>query len=145
MVRNKEKLARQFTEALPFCKALGMKVVNSGPAMAELSMPYHEDLMGDPDTGVIAGGAVYALIDTCAGVAIFMHPETTTTTATIDLRIDYMRPATPEQNLLARAEVYKATRSVAFVRVTAWDDDRENAVAIATGTFTFQRPQEAAQ
>lgn len=137
---NKEKMARQFTEALPFCKALGMRVEETGPAMAVLSMPYDPVIIGDPDTGVVHGGAVFALMDTCAGVAIFLHPESTMTTATIDLRVDYMRSATPGQRIFTKAEVYKVTRSVAFLRATAWDNDSENAVATATGAFTFERP-----
>jgi uncharacterized protein (TIGR00369 family) len=137
---NKEKMARQFTEALPFCKALGMRIEEVAPSMATVSMPYSTDIIGDPDTGVVHGGAVFALMDTCAGVAIFMHPDSTMTTATIDLRVDYMRSATPGQRIFTRAEVYKVTRSVAFLRATAWDDDCENAVATATGAFTFERP-----
>ncbi len=139
---KKQKMAKQFTEALPYCKALGMQVEEAGAAMAILSMPYNPATIGDPDTGVVHGGAVFSLMDTCAGVAIFMHPESTMTTATIDLRVDYMRSATPGQKIYAKAEVYKVTRSVAFLRATAWDDDRENLLATATGAFTFERPEE---
>lgn len=141
-MNTKEKMARKFTEALPFCNALKMRIEETGPAMAVLSMPYDEAIIGDPDTGVVHGGAVSALMDTCAGAAIFMHPDSTMSTATIDLRIDYMRSATPGQRIFARAEVYKATRTVAFLRATAWDDDADNAVATATGAFTFDRPKD---
>jgi len=141
MGSKKQAMAKQFTEALPFCKALKMHLEEAGEGMAILSMPYNPDMIGDPDTGVIHGGAVFALMDTCAGVAIFMHSESTMTTATIDLRVDYMRSATPGQRIYTKAEVYKVTRSVAFLRATAWDDDSENAMATATGAFTFERPK----
>ncbi|MBV1863236.1 MAG: PaaI family thioesterase [Rhodobacteraceae bacterium] len=143
MDEKKYKLAMQFTQAIPFCKTLNMRVEEIGEAVAVLSMPYDPRVIGDPDTGVVHGGAFFALLDTCAGLAIFMHPDSTLSTATINLRVDYMRSATPGQRIFARAEVYNATRSVAFVRATAWDDDTENPVATATGTFTFVRPEEA--
>ncbi|MCP5074713.1 MAG: PaaI family thioesterase [Rhodobacteraceae bacterium] len=143
MTSQKEKIARQFTAALPFCKALDMRIDETGPGMAALSMPFDDKLVGDPDTGVVHGGAVSALLDSCAGTAVFLHPEGTMPTATIDLRIDYMRPANPGDRIFARAEVYKTTHTVAFVRALAWDDDADHPVATATGAFTFSQARAA--
>ena len=133
------KLARQFIEAIPHAQALSMTIERIETGLAEIAMPYDARLVGDPNTGVIAGGAVSALMDTCGGAAVMCHPEQPIGTATIDLRIDYMRSATPGQAILARAECYHVTRAVAFVRATAFDDDRGRPVATATGAFTFQR------
>ena len=136
---RREKTARQFIEALPFCHALGMRIDSTSEAEAEMSMPYSQAIVGDPETGVVHGGAVSALLDTCGGMAVFLHPESTAPTATLDLRIDYMRPAKVGERITAWSKVYNVTRSVAFVRGIAFDTDRDLPVATATGAFTFSR------
>lgn len=135
---DKARIARQFIEALPFSAALGMRLEEIGDGVAVISMPWAEALVGDPDTGVIHGGAVSALMDTCGGAAVMSAPEVPASTATLDLRIDYMRAAAPGQRITARAECYHITRSVAFVRAHAWDDDADRPVAAATGAFTIE-------
>ena len=129
-------IVRQFMEALPFSKALQMEMEEMGDGRAVISMPYSKALVGDPATGVIHGGAVSALMDTCGGAAVMSHPVVKAATATLDLRIDYMRPATPGQRITARAHCYNVTRSVAFVRAEAFDEDTARPVAAATGAFT---------
>ena len=134
------KRARQFAEILPYSRALGMAVDDVGEGIAVMSMPWDESLVGDPVSGVIFGGAVSALMDTCSGLAVVVHPQGGLGTATLDLRIDYMRPATPGQRLKAQAICHHVTRTVAFVRATTWDGDESRPVATSSGAFTVQRP-----
>jgi uncharacterized protein (TIGR00369 family) len=138
MTADKARIARQFIETIPHSRALGMTITEIGDGVAVIEMPYDARFIGDPETRVIHGGAVSALMDTCSGAAVMSHPKSPAGTATINLRIDYMRGATPGQTIVARAECYHITRSVAFVRATACDDDVANPVASATGTFTVE-------
>ncbi len=135
---QKAKIAEHFISAIPHCKALNMKLTEIGEGVAVMELPYDERLVGDPETGVLHGGAVSALMDTCCGAAAMSHPSSPSGTATIDLRIDYMRAATAGQTIRTRAECYHITRSVAFVRATAVDDDDSRPVATATGAFTVE-------
>jgi len=135
---DKTQLARQFIEAIPHSRALGMQLTEIGEGRAVIVMPYDKKLIGDPDTGVIHGGAVSALMDTCCGAAVMSHPSEPSSTATIDLRIDYMRGATPGQTITTTATCHHVTRNVAFVRAVATDEQSETPVATASGAFTVE-------
>ncbi len=137
MPEKKARIAKQFIAAIPHARALNMRVDEVLSGHAELSLPYNSELVGDPATGVLHGGVVTALLDTAMGTAVVSHPQSMGGTATIDLRIDYMRGATPGQRLRAEAECYRVTRSVAFVRATAYDEGDEP-VAAAAGAFTVE-------
>ena len=127
-----ESINRFMSDSVPHNRELGLRVVELGEQGATVRLPYSENLVGNPETGVLHGGAVTTLIDATCGIAVFSKMARM---ATLDLRIDYLHPATPGQELLARAECYKLTRAVAFVRALAHHGDASNPVASAQGTF----------
>ena len=122
----------QFT---PHAGRLRMRVVETGPGFATLALPYHEELIGDPQRGVVFGGVITTLIDQASGLAVACAMEELAALATIDLRVDYLPAAEPGRELFARAACYKLTRNVAFVRATAWDQDQHDPFAGCLGTF----------
>lgn len=119
----------------PQAVALGIRTLSVEPGVATLTAPYRAELVGDPDTGVIAGGVVTTLLDHACGQAVYMAIGEPTSIATLDLRIDYMRAAEPGLDIFARAHCYKLTKRVAFVRATAYDKDPEDPVATAQAAF----------
>ncbi len=130
-----EWINRLMSGAVPHNQALGLSAVDVGEASITLRLPYAEHLVGNPETGVLHGGAVTTLIDAACGTAVFVKRGRPGRIATLDLRIDYLKPAPPREDLLAHAECYRLTRSVAFVRALAHHGDPERAVASAQGTF----------
>lgn len=131
----------QMIDATPQAAALGLHMVSVEVARGSIEAPWREDLVGDPDTGVIAGGVVTTLLDHTCGLAIATAAGTEPfSTATLDLRIDYMRPAAPRTGVICEAHCYKLTRSVGFVRAEAWDVDRSDLIATAQAAFILNRP-----
>lgn len=121
--------------ALPYAGALGMRLLALSDGESFLAAPYDAATVGDPETGVIHGGVVTALLDTAAGVAAAKGAQNAAGVATLDLRIDYMRSATPGRALFAKARLYRRTRSITFVRATAYEDVEDRPVAVAIGAF----------
>ena len=132
---RKLQMLRTFASSVPHNRALGMEIVSIGERTATFRLPYSEQLVGDPTSGVIHGGAITALIDACCGLTVLGSLTQLQPIATLDLRIDYLGQAVPHQDVFARAECYKLTRNVAFVRATAYQSDEHAPIASSAGTF----------
>ncbi len=130
-------MTHAFRDGVPHNAALGLELVDVGPGEghATMRLPYAEALVGDPATGVLHGGAISSLIDATCGAAVFMKLARPLAIATLDLRIDYLKPATPGLAVLARAETIKLTRNVGFVRALAYHEDPADPIAAAAATF----------
>lgn len=133
--RQQALFQQAFSDAIPHNKALGIGVVAVRRGHGSMTLPYDKKLIGNPQTGVLHGGAITALLDACSGMAVATMLANPQPFATLDLRIDYLRPATPGQDVIAEAECFKVTSNVAFTRAFAHHGDRNDPIASATGTF----------
>ncbi|HZR83700.1 MAG TPA: PaaI family thioesterase [Candidatus Binatia bacterium] len=120
---------------VPHARALGLSVVDAKPGEAWLRVPYAEHLVGNTETGVIHGGVITTLLDNCAGVAVMTALDELKSIATLDLRIDYMKPATPGLDVIGYCRCYKVTRNVAFVHGSAYHADPDDPIATTAMTF----------
>lgn len=128
---------RFLTEMVPHAQALGMHLLTCADGRVSGEQPYHDRLIGNPDNGVIAGGVVTTLIDSVCGLAVLSKLRVLRRVATLDLRVDYLRPAQPQHSLHCVAECYRVTRHIAFVRATVDDGEQDNPLATASGTFVL--------
>jgi uncharacterized protein (TIGR00369 family) len=113
----------------------GLKLDRAAPGEAWSSLPYRPVFVGDTGTGVLHGGVVTAMLDETCGMAVQLALDGTRAIATLDLRIDYQKPATPGLDIKAHSVCYRVTRSIAFVRATAYQDAEDDPVATATACF----------
>ncbi|NNE57509.1 MAG: PaaI family thioesterase [Hellea sp.] len=134
-------MAPAFVEGVPHGKALGIKFVSVDRGKATMALPYSAKIIGDPATRVIHGGAITTVLDQVSGLAAVAAIVTEenilamTGVATLDLSIDYMRPAKPGETVIATAHCYKTTHHIAFVRAIAHDGDDNDPVATSQATF----------
>ena len=135
----KRRLEGRYIASVPHNQALDLRVADYRPEHLSLALPYREDLVGNPETGVLHGGCITSLIDATCGGAVVMSLVAPRRIATLDLRIDYVRPALPQQEVICDAHCYKVTRHVAFVRAAAHHGDAASPIATASGTFVVFR------
>jgi uncharacterized protein (TIGR00369 family) len=128
---------------LPFSAEIDMRLHEAENGVAILSVPYDPRLVGDPETGVLHGGVITALLDTACGCAVMAASPKLRSTATLDLRSDYMRPAAAGETVFCRAECYRLTRSIGFARAAAYLADPADPVATAQGSFILDRREDA--
>ncbi|WP_394269331.1 PaaI family thioesterase [Qipengyuania sp.] len=114
---------------------LGLKYADHGADWVELELPWRADLIGDDGQHVVASGPILSLMDMASGMAIWRRMDAFRAIATLDLRVDYVRPAREGSSVFGRSQCYRVTRSAAFVRGLAHDGDAADPVAHIQGVF----------
>ncbi len=134
------KLFTSYARQVGHGGALGILYVDHGADWVELGLDYGEKLIGVASSGVIASGPIISLMDMATSMAIWVKLDAFRHQATLDMRVDYLRPASPGKRIIGRGECYAVTRSVGFVRGLAHDGDPADPVAHVTATFMFTKP-----
>ena len=128
---------QQITAISPYSRELGLALHSVRPDWCVIKVPYDPRTIGTPDSGVVHGGVITALLDSCYGLAIFVRMDKLRPMATLDLRIDYLKPATPGRDILGGAVCYKLGHELAFVRGTAYHDSPDDPIATSAAIFMF--------
>ena len=124
-----------YVEKIGHGGALGIAYRAHGEDWVELALPYRPELVGVAATGVIASGPIISLMDMATSLAVWVKLGHFRHQATMDLRIDYLKPATPGETILGRGECYGLSKRVGFVRGAAHHGDPDDPIAYVTGTF----------
>lgn len=131
-----EQLAKAIAERRSlYGRASGLLIDRAERGEAWSRLPYQSVFAGDTESGVIHGGVVTAMLDESCGMAVQLALDGSRAIATLDLRIDYQKPAKPGLDIKAHAICYHVTRSIAFVRATAYQETEQDPVATAAACF----------
>ena len=91
-----EQLAKAIGERRSlYGRASGLRIDRAERGEAWSSLPYQPVFAGDTASGVIHGGVVTAMLDESCGMAVQLALDGSRAIATLDLRIDYQKPAKP--------------------------------------------------
>lgn len=132
-----EKFQTYFIESVPQYRALKLRAVERGFGYLCYDMPYSETLIGDRATGEIHEFAITTLIDAVCATAIQTRLDKFFRTATLDLRVDFMRKSRRGLPVRCEAECLRGDADTAIVRATAHEGEKSDPLAIATGSFAI--------
>ena len=125
------------TRIAPHSRELGLQLHRVDPDWCVMKVMPDARLVGNPETGVVHGGVITALLDSCYGLAIFLRMLKLRPMATLDLRIDYLKAATPGREIFGGAVCYKLGHELAFVRGCAYHDGPDDPIATSAASFMF--------
>mgnify|MGYP000524836710 CR=1 FL=1 len=132
---------QRFCEVVTYCATLGIYAYGvDGPKVC-LALPYCEDILGDADRQWINTGAITTLIDSACGSAILHALPQYEAIATLDLRVDYLRPAPAGGEMRCWAWCHRITSNVAFAQSEVYVEGIDEPVATSSASFMRLKPQ----
>lgn len=130
-----QELAARFANVVPHIHELGMSIIDMQSESVHIRLPYREEWLGDTVHGLIHPGIISTLVDSGSGLAVLSRLDNPEPIATLDLRMDYLRPALKDLALDCRAEAFRVTPHIVFVRASVWQTDEKNPVALSQSAF----------
>ncbi|WP_051278052.1 PaaI family thioesterase [Solimonas flava] len=130
-----DALRERYLALSPHMAECGMQVGALSADAAVLILPWREDWLGDSESGRINPGVITVLVDSAAGLAVLARVGQREPIATLDLRMDYLRPAFRGAAVHCRTSCFRLTQSIAFVRATVWQHDEGQPIASAQLVF----------
>ncbi len=135
-----EDLNRKYVGRAPHMREIGLQITAIDTARGSMSLPARPEWTGDPGRGLLHTGVLTVLADSACGLAVGAALAQPAPYATLDLRMDWLRPAGPDHAVHCEAHCYRISRSVAFVRGEVWQADRTQPIATVQATFMLSTP-----
>jgi uncharacterized protein (TIGR00369 family) len=130
---------RKFMDMVPFNKVLGLRIDELGDGFCKMSVPFRDELIGDPARPALHGGVLSAVIDTCGGAAIWTQCEKGDVLSTVDLRVDYLRPGQPRE-FVVEGRVLRLGNRVGVAEMIAYHPGAEGKpIASGKGVYNVRR------
>ena len=116
-----------------FTELVGTEVSSAQEGRAVVSLEAKERHLNP--SGTVHGGVVSTLVDASMAEALNTMTEEGEQPFTIQITVNYMKPGKPGA-LTSTAEVRKGGERITIVEAEVVQDDDEEVIALATGTYT---------
>ena len=128
---------------IPMAKYAGVKVLDIDKGYIKLLFPYREEFIGDPRSKRLHGGYLATALDSAGGAAAMTYMTSyEDDVATIDIRIDYLRPGKARDIIAEGKVISQRRRSIVSEMVCYHPDDRDKSIAIGRGVFSIKRKED---
>ena len=120
----------------PFMRFLGLEIMRAEKGLIEIRLPYREEFLRHDGSDWLHGGVVSALADIAGDYAVIT--ETASGVPTIDMRVDYLRPAR-RGDLTALGKTVRVGRTVSVADIEI-RDSAGTLVAVGRACYASPRP-----
>ncbi|HLY18587.1 MAG TPA: PaaI family thioesterase [Bryobacteraceae bacterium] len=125
-----EKLQR-FLQEIPFNNHVGIRLVRLYQDGVSLECRLRPELMNG--SGVLHGGVIATVADVAVGMALSRHSGRPRAGATVELKINYLRPVA-QGKITARSHLVKVGKLLCCGRVEIFDAEKR---AVAAALITY--------
>lgn len=130
---------RLMENEIPFNVYLGIEAEELREGYARLKLPFRREFIGDGRRPALHGGLIATLIDVSGGAATWTHFSREDAIATLDMRVDYLRPG-PDDDLIAESQVLRVGNRVAVVNTRVYSArDRSTVIAEGKAVYNIRR------
>ena len=140
--RNFEQLREVFEEKIPFNKMMGLKLLEAADGRATMRFDRKPEFIGNFELGILHGGVISAALDVIGAGAVlsqFVAEGTLLGIGTVDLRVDYLRPASGG-HFICTGTVMRPGRILASTRMELHNDGGK-LCAIGTAIYRLSREE----
>lgn len=124
-----------FMELIPHNRDIGLTVLEFGENAVLAQLPFREDFLGDLEQRLWHTSVALSVMDSTCALAVYGGLGQYEPIATLDLRVDHLRPAVADQPLYVTASCYRLTPHIAFARGYTYQDDPDRPTSACTATF----------
>lgn len=143
-----DAIKEYYLELIPFNKVLGIDIddLDYETSQAVTSFKMTKDLIGNSIAGILHGGVTASVIDLTGGLSALIScvklnedkpidviKKKVTSSATIDMRVDYLRPGKGE-SFKCKSRVIRAGSRIVVAKIDLYNEMKTR---IATGTATY--------